>query len=264
MTNFLTRLAWTILLVAMLLSAIYIDLTTKYFIAVPIVIAVASTLCFYEFGLMVHLRGIKIPIFFPMLFLFASCFFYPVELGFLLYLLAGLIVLGFRFNQIVFCMVGFYYCGLLRFAIWASDIDGLRHNIHYYYLFILCVCKINDMFAYVVGKLFGRHKIAPKLSPMKTWEGTIAGLCAGTAAGIAVIKLTPLFNNYSLPFFALISFCLAVTILATVGDAIKSGIKRWAGIKDSGHLFGDMGGVLDVCDSFLISLPFTYLILKLS
>jgi phosphatidate cytidylyltransferase len=245
-------------------SAIMIDLAYQCFIAVPIVVGIFSALCFFEFCAMASLRGFKIPYLLPMLVLPVSCFFYPIELVFLGFLIIGVIARFMNWQAAAVCLAGFFYCGLVRFAVWVTEIGEVKYNLAYYYIFMLACCKANDIFAYVVGKLFGRHKIWPRLSPMKTWEGTIAGLVAGTFGGVLCVKLSPLASSYPVPLPSLIFFCFAVTILGTAGDAVKSGIKRWAGVKDSGKLFGEMGGVLDVCDSFLISLPFTYLVLKLT
>jgi phosphatidate cytidylyltransferase len=98
------------------------------------------------------------------------------------------------------------------------------------------------------------------VSPNKTWEGGIAGGIVGTGAGLAVILLTPLRDVYpGVPVAALLFFSLIVTIAGQVGDLVKSALKRWAGVKDSGRLLPEFGGMLDMVDSFLLEGPVAYL-----
>jgi CDP-diglyceride synthetase len=126
----------------------------------------------------------------------------------------------------------------------------------WYLLFLVAAAKGNDMAAYSAGKLFGRRKMCPSISPNKTWEGGIAGAVAGAAAGFAVLKLTPLSGTYcAVPTAALLGFALLATLAGQVGDLVKSVFKRWAGVKDSGRLLPEFGGMLDMSDSFLLIVP---------
>ncbi|MBI3857987.1 MAG: phosphatidate cytidylyltransferase, partial [Planctomycetes bacterium] len=121
---------------------------------------------------------------------------------------------------------------------------------------LLAAGKGSDMAAFVAGKSMGKHKMAPVVSPNKTWEGGIAGGIVGTGAGLAVILTTPLKAAYAgVPVAALLFFCLLVTIAGQVGDLVKSALKRWAGVKDSGRLLPEFGGMLDMVDSFLLEGP---------
>jgi len=131
----------------------------------------------------------------------------------------------------------------------------------FYLLFLLAAGKGSDMAAFVAGKSIGKHPMAPVVSPNKTWERGIAGGIVGTGAGLAVILLTPLKAVYAgVPVAALLFFCLIVTIAGQVGDLVKSAFKRWAGVKDSGRLLPEFGGMLDMVDSFLLEGPVAYLI----
>lgn len=130
----------------------------------------------------------------------------------------------------------------------------------YYLLFLLAAGKGSDMAAFVAGKSIGKHPMAPVVSPNKTWEGGIAGGIVGTAAGYAVLMLTPLKRAYgAVPLPALLFFCLLVTIAGQLGDLVKSAFKRWAGVKDSGRLLPEFGGMLDMVDSFILEAPVAYL-----
>jgi phosphatidate cytidylyltransferase len=114
-----------------------------------------------------------------------------------------------------------------------------------------------DVVAYVVGSSFGKRKIAPTLSPGKTWEGTIAGFLA--AAAVVLLLMAP--NGIYL--WAVLA---AVTIgpVAFVGDLLESWLKRRAGVKDSGTLLPGHGGVLDRIDSLIAAAPLVALLIVLT
>ena len=158
--------------------------------------------------------------------------------------------------------------GYLMLALYLLDTPAPKGLTAYYLLFLLAAGKGSDMAAFVAGKSFGKHPMAPVVSPNKTWEGGIAGGIVGTGAGLAVILLTPLQAVYGgVPVAALLFFCLIVTIAGQVGDLVKSALKRWAGVKDSGRILPEFGGMLDMVDSFLLEGPVamlgTFILLKL-
>lgn len=157
---------------------------------------------------------------------------------------------------------GFAYMTLLGYAL---DLPiRLEKAQAYYLLFLLAAGKGSDMAAFVVGKSMGKRPMTPRVSPNKTWEGGIAGGLVGMGAGLAVILLTPLRTAYlGMPVPALLLFCLIVTIAAQVGDLVKSAFKRWAGVKDSGRILPEFGGMLDMVDSFIIAAPVATLGTKL-
>jgi len=116
-------------------------------------------------------------------------------------------------------------------------------------LFGLVIVWAADMGAYFFGKMFGRVKLAPSISPGKTWEGVFGGL-------LLVLLLTLAFAKYSgLDPAVLLPFCLAVAALSIVGDLTVSMFKRTAGVKDSGQLFPGHGGILDRIDSVSSAAP---------
>jgi len=112
----------------------------------------------------------------------------------------------------------------------------------------------NDTLAYFAGQIFGRRKLWPRLSPKKTWEGTIGGLIGASLIGALIAWLTPL------PISPVTGIGIGFTggILATLGDLSVSMLKRHAQIKDTGTLFPGHGGMLDRLDSLLFVLPFVY------
>ncbi len=116
-------------------------------------------------------------------------------------------------------------------------------------LFALLIVWVADSGAYFAGKTMGRVKLAPQISPGKTWEGVIGGLAA-------VVLLTVLRSFWvETDLAVLVPFCLAVGALSIVGDLTVSMFKRTAGVKDSGILFPGHGGVLDRVDSVAAAAP---------
>jgi phosphatidate cytidylyltransferase len=118
----------------------------------------------------------------------------------------------------------------------------------------MATIMVADTFAYFFGHAFGRHKLAPRISPGKTVEGGLAALVGGVLAALAVRQL----GLPSLPLLDTVLLGLGVTILGTLGDLFESLLKRWAGVKDSGTLFPGHGGALDRLDSLLFGAPVLY------
>ena len=116
-------------------------------------------------------------------------------------------------------------------------------------LFALCLVWAADIGAYFAGRSFGRIRLAPLVSPGKTWEGVLGGLLL---AGLVALGGGRWFAVPMLPFVAL---CLGVVAFSIVGDLTESLLKRFAGLKDSGTLFPGHGGVMDRIDSLTSALP---------
>jgi len=113
-----------------------------------------------------------------------------------------------------------------------------------------------DTGSYIIGSAFGRHKIAPSISPNKTWEGFAGGyLFASTALAFLVIYE----QSRLLPLWIIMGFSLAICILALLGDLFESALKRRAGIKDSGTMLPGHGGFLDRFDGIMFAAIFFYI-----
>jgi len=121
-------------------------------------------------------------------------------------------------------------------------------------MFGLMLNWIGDTGAYYVGKNFGRHKLAPAVSPGKSWEGAAASAVTGVAFGLIYLPLA--IKGTSLLMAGL--FALVVNVAGQVGDLAESVIKRGAGVKDSGSLLPGHGGILDRVDSTMFALPVLY------
>ena len=109
---------------------------------------------------------------------------------------------------------------------------------------------INDIGAYMIGSQWGKHKIAPSISPGKSIEGTIGGGLATIAAGFILHTVWP-----EIPLYYLATLSFATPLFALAGDLWESALKRDAGVKDSGHLLPGHGGILDRYDSLLFVMP---------
>ena len=120
---------------------------------------------------------------------------------------------------------------------------------------IVLIAKCTDIGAYFVGKEFGSKKIFPTISPNKTLEGLIGGLTTGMLVAV-VWNLVPQIKT--LPLVWAVPFGLLIGVVSVGGDLAESMLKRDAGVKDSGNLIPSFGGVLDVMDCVLASLPVGY------
>jgi phosphatidate cytidylyltransferase len=125
-------------------------------------------------------------------------------------------------------------------------------------MFALAINWVGDTFAYYFGRAFGRHKMAPLISPGKSWEGAAASVVAAVALG-------GWFLHWRFPSLALapaVAMCVAANVAGQLGDLAESAIKRGAGVKDSGTLLPGHGGWLDRVDSCLFSAPVVYWLLQ--
>ena len=123
----------------------------------------------------------------------------------------------------------------------------------------MAIVWIADTAAYFVGRRFGRRKLAPQISPGKTWEGAAGGIAAVVVYALALLPLAAR-AGYAPPLDALrvgawIAFAVALAALSIVGDLHESLLKRRAGVKDSGSLLPGHGGILDRTDALLAAMP---------
>jgi phosphatidate cytidylyltransferase len=123
---------------------------------------------------------------------------------------------------------------------------------------VMVIIWAADVGAYLVGRRFGRVKLARQISPGKTWEGVIGGMISASLAALAAGVLL------SFPLLAFVSVALAATLVSIVGDLTVSMFKRYVGLKDSGRLLPGHGGVLDRIDSLSAAVPFFFIGLEIT
>jgi phosphatidate cytidylyltransferase len=140
------------------------------------------------------------------------------------------------------------YCVSHAPALLILDIPGFRTNARLL-VFLVLVVQISDVLQYVFGKLFGKHPVAPVISPNKTWEGFLGGALAASLVGAAIWWATPFRPGVA---FAM---SLAITLAGFAGGLVMSAIKRDRGVKDYGVLIAGHGGMLDRIDSLCFAAP---------
>jgi phosphatidate cytidylyltransferase len=123
-------------------------------------------------------------------------------------------------------------------------------------VFLLIIAELNDVCQYLWGNVFGKHRLAPKVSPNKTWEGFLGGVATVTLIGFSLTWLTPFTHLQTAGFAALIALC------GTAGGLVMSAIKRDAGVKDYGSLIAGHGGVMDRIDSLTFAAPVFFHIVR--
>lgn len=111
-----------------------------------------------------------------------------------------------------------------------------------------------DNTAYMVGSLFGKHKLCPYISPNKTVEGAVSGVVGGALGGVVVYFAQKLWG-LDVSLVTLIAVCFIAGIVGQFGDLLASTFKRWAGVKDYSNLFPGHGGVMDRLDSAMVAAP---------
>ena len=129
-------------------------------------------------------------------------------------------------------------------------------------LAVMAICWVADISAYFVGRRFGRRKLAPTISPGKTWEGVAGGVIGVLIYGGLVLNFSPLKDHWTMGFFGTVLVLLVLTAVSVAGDLFESLLKRQAGIKDSSQLLPGHGGVLDRIDSLTSTLPLAALIYR--
>lgn len=230
--------------------------------------AVMAGLCCYEFYRMARIDG-KVPnefvglvaaVLFPLSALVDAV--WLTVLNFLMVLLLGLWYVQnprTRMADVAITAFGPLYTGYMLSAIvlLREAIPGFEGA-----LLSIGVCAslwLSDSFAYMVGSKFGKHKMVPKISPKKSWEGFFGGLLGSVVVWL-IMWSTGLYE-FNIWFAVLCG--VVVSVMGVFGDLIESRIKRGVGVKDSGNLIPGHGGMLDRSDSLIIGVITAYLMLHL-
>ncbi|MDJ1110733.1 MULTISPECIES: phosphatidate cytidylyltransferase [Staphylococcaceae] len=158
----------------------------------------------------------------------------------------------FNFVDAAFCMLAVAYIGIGFMYFYETRNNGLI-----YILFALLIVWVTDTGAYIFGRLFGKNKLWPEISPNKTIEGFVGGILSSTI--IAIIFSI----NYDMPLsiLPLILLTWLFSMFGQLGDLVESALKRHFDVKDSGNLLPGHGGILDRFDSFIFVLPLMNILL---
>ncbi len=136
----------------------------------------------------------------------------------------------------------------------------LRSESSHWLFFGLALNWAGDTLAYYVGRAFGKHQLAPVVSPKKSWEGAAGSVLGSVVFGIFYMR----YFAPEVPWWHIAGIALAGNIAGQFGDLAESAMKRGAGVKDSGHVLPGHGGMLDRVDSALFALPVVYVLSVLS
>lgn len=157
-----------------------------------------------------------------------------------------------------FLYVAFFWSFFVRlYMVGGSDVPTRAA------FYLLLAVKWGDAGAYFIGSMFGKHKLVPRISPKKSWEGLGGGILASCLVGLGWWLCTGgKLGPYDFPLFHALILGVLFPIIGTAGDLVESMFKRAVNIKDSGALAHGMGGMLDMIDSLLFTAPFLYIYIK--
>lgn len=158
-----------------------------------------------------------------------------------------------------FSVFGLLYIGLSMSSLYLLSTQDNGPSL---LLFLVLVVWSGDIAALYIGRAFGRRKLAPTLSPNKTWEGSFASVVGSILITIGLIYLSRVLTAHDIETLSYpgnpgiwIGYSVFVNVAAQIGDLVESAIKRGAGVKDSGHLLPGHGGMLDRIDALLLAAP---------
>ncbi len=240
---------------ALIVFAVYLVFFAPSFVFIGAALGV-GLLCYWEFSGLVAAHEMSRPgmvgVFFGI-----TIIFWPRQILWVSSLLLALqLVLLLRkanLREIVPQAGSVMLSAFYAFVPWRLAVDLRQRSIHLLF-FVLALNWVGDSAAYYFGRQFGRHKLAPVISPGKSWEGAIASVIASAVFGLLYLGNT----LPSLPLYSVIVIAVLGNIAGQLGDLVESSIKRGAGLKDSGNLLPGHGGVLDRLDSSMFAIPIIY------
>lgn len=277
MNNFITRTLSAIVYAGVVVASILVqpECFGNHMLLFGVVFMIVSTLAIREFHSLVGGSDVKIQsyamianslLFCTLYFLFYSDMIWrPMLFAYVAILLLAMIVHLFREKVNAVESWGNLCAGQLMIALPFALMSGvvLYNKWLMFALFILI--WVNDSGAYIVGSLMskrkgGNHKMFPRVSPAKSWEGLIGGFVFDLIAGYIfyLVGWTTTMGLTAYPLLDSLLFALVVGVFGTLGDLMESLMKRTIGVKDSGKFMPGHGGVLDRFDSLLLAVPVVY------
>ena len=158
-----------------------------------------------------------------------------------------------------FVYVAFFWSFFVRLYLAGDPAEPMR--VAFY---LLLAVKWGDAGAYFIGSKFGKHRLAPAISPKKSWEGLLGGILFSCAVGAIWVQCADgTLGPYQFPLYHAMILGVILPIIGTLGDLVESLFKRAVDVKDSGAIAHGMGGMLDMIDSLLFTAPFMYIYIQL-
>lgn len=263
--EFFLRVLSTVIFVPLLIYGLFFEHT----FIIPIILAIAGLWALNEFYGLMRKTGYQ-PYctlgyaFYTVLLVYSI---YPIYLTFYFPLLLWLILLGGFVTYLLsscgstpsfFANSGVTILGLLYIGLPFCLLLYLRQGA-WYVVWLIAVTWFCDIGAYLIGSAIGKHKLCPSISPGKTIEGLIGGILVSLlAAGIIRHILLSHHIYFKFSLSTNLWLALGVTSIGVLGDLAESVLKRQAGVKDSGNTFTGHGGMLDIIDSLLFTIPVFY------
>ncbi len=262
-----------VLIVAVLALVLYAPLW-----AIALFAAVVAALAAYEYRDLAHQKSVYIPLWW-LLTATALIFFFTVKLpDFELPVLSLLTFIllawsGFRApldRVLLDTALGLFSLIYVVYPLTLLPLIKAHEDGTGLLLFLFVVVWSGDIFALYIGKNFGKRKLAPRLSPNKTWEGSLASVIGSVLCGMGLYYLgqyltvhTTTALHIAIPAWQMVLLAIVLNIAAQLGDLLESAIKRGAGVKDSGTLLPGHGGILDRIDALLLAAPVLWYLLLL-
>jgi len=158
-----------------------------------------------------------------------------------------------------FVYVAFFWSFFVRLYLAGDPAEPMRVGFY-----LLLAVKWGDAGAYFIGSKFGRHRLAPAISPKKSWEGLFGGILFSCVVGVIWWALNDgTLGPFRFPLYHTIILGILLPVIGTLGDLVESLFKRAVDVKDSGAIAHGMGGMLDMIDSLLFTAPFMYIYIQL-
>lgn len=268
MKEFLTRSLAGLIFVALLITSVFLSQA-----AIFAVFTIFGLLCMFEFSKLINLKEfIQYIVFLAFLGVFvfwkhlqpelkieeATMILLVFSIFVSLFLIRDLfskkIIPEFKFKK--YLLTTFYMSSSFVFLLLIPNATETYEP--YIILGSFLLVWVNDSFAYLIGKKFGRQKLFERISPKKTVEGFLGGLLFSCIASYFIAKFTG-----TLSFGSWLILAIIISSIGTIGDLIESKFKRQANVKDSGSIMPGHGGIFDRLDSMIFSAPFIYLFLKI-